>query len=159
MPSAQVHNTVNLAALVGGLALGWTTGLVHLEPCVPFAVGFLFSTLLLSPDLDLAASVRVDARKNWGVLGALWMPFGRLVKHRGVTHTFVRGPVVLLAYLGVLLSVLAGLGWLVVQGLELKVPVVRVEGVWVGWWMTGLLTAHGLHLVLDGYRPWVWRRW
>jgi len=114
--------------------------------------------LLLSPDLDLAASVRVDSRKNWGLLGTLRMPFGRLVKHRGVTHTFVRGPVVLLAYLSVLVLLVGLVAWSVVGALSLRVPVVVFHPV-VGWGLLGLVSAHAIHVVLDGYRPWDWRRW
>jgi len=158
MPSAQVHTSVNLAALLCGLGVGAGLGLLHAELWQPFALGFAFSTLSLSPDLDLAASVRVDSRKNWGLLGGLWMPFGRLVKHRGVTP-FVRGPVVLLAYLSVLVLLVRLMGWLVAGALSLRVPVVVVHPVVVGWGLLGVMSAHAIHVVLDGYRPWDWRRW
>ncbi|AZI44294.1 hypothetical protein EHF33_15505 [Deinococcus psychrotolerans] len=69
MPSAQVHTSVNLAALVVGLGVGALLGLLRAEAWQPFSLGCAFSTFLFSPDLDLAASVRVDSRKNWGCWG------------------------------------------------------------------------------------------
>ncbi|BDP44756.1 hypothetical protein DAETH_47250 (plasmid) [Deinococcus aetherius] len=158
MPSGDLHTGVNLLALVG---IAGPLAALHVaqDLLLPLAAGYLVGTLLITPDLDLAGHVRVRARRNWGVWGDLWRPLNLFVRHRGVTHTYVRGPLLLLGYAGVLLAlpVAALLAVDRVLGVTLRVP--TPGGPLLAAALAGYLIAYWLHLWLDGYRPWNVRRW
>ena len=44
---------------------------------------YLFSALLLSPDLDLARS---DPHNRWGYPRVCWTPYAKLFRHHGLSH-------------------------------------------------------------------------
>ncbi|WP_034388485.1 DUF2227 family putative metal-binding protein [Deinococcus sp. YIM 77859] len=154
MPSGDVHTAVNLGALAVLSAAGLLLSLPQ-DTLIAFGGGMLLSTLLITPDLDLAGHVRVRARRNWGLWGELWRPLSLFVRHRGVTHTFVRGPLLLLGYalavMGVMLSVLR---WLMRSSPLLTLPWTGVSGQSVFAALAGYLVGYWLHVWLDGYRPW-----
>jgi uncharacterized metal-binding protein len=109
VPSGQVHNTINtlsLIGLAGCYGYAHTAGWVRLEPSAIFAFAgaFVAGTYLLSPDLDLAEQ-NVSSKKNWGLLGFLWVPYGWLFSHRGMSHTWLVGPFTRLFYLGLLMLI------------------------------------------------------
>ena len=108
MPSGRVHNLINtlsFAAIVGSYGYAHTAGWVRLEPItlLTFSGAFLAGTYLLSPDLDLAEQ-NVDSKRNWGILGALWIPYGMMFSHRGLSHTWIVGPPTRVVYLCLLLA-------------------------------------------------------
>ena len=98
MPSGKTHRIVELA-LLPGLGAGYA---LLLRPAPPelaaFAGAYVFSSLFLSPDLDLKAN---DARRRWGPLGFLWTPYAKIFKHRGISHSLLWGPLTRLLYLAV----------------------------------------------------------
>ena len=98
MPSGKTHQIVELA-LLPGLAVGYA---LLLRPAPPelaaFTGAYAFSSLFLSPDLDLKDN---DARKRWGPLGFLWIPYAKIFKHRGISHSLLWGPLTRLLYLAV----------------------------------------------------------
>ena len=109
MPSGAVHNVINtLSLLAVGSAAGYATqrGLVRLEAgaVLCFCAAFVAGTYLLSPDLDLAEQ-NVSSKRNWGWLGFLWVPYGWVFSHRGLSHTWLVGPLTRLTYLALLLTV------------------------------------------------------
>lgn len=61
-----------------------------------FAGAYLFSSLMLSPDLDLRSN---SARRRWGLLGFIWVPYTKVFKHRGLSHNLLLGPLTRIAYL------------------------------------------------------------
>jgi uncharacterized metal-binding protein len=101
-----------------------------------FALAYLAGTYLLSPDLDLAEK-GVRAGRRWGVLRLLWRPYGWLFRHRGLSHTWVLGPLTRLAYLGV--------DW------DLRPPSWPKEA--LGWGLLGYYLSQWLHLLADGIWP------
>jgi len=145
MPSGDVHTAVNLGALAGTI-LGMTLVQVPSGVIGLFSAGFLIRTLLITPDLDLAGHVRVRARCNWGIWGELWRPLSLLVKHRGVTHTFVRGPLLLLAYAVAILALLTMLGLETARALHVTLPADAALNI----------KPTDLLLVLSGYFPAYW---
>ena len=159
MPSGHVHTAVNLGVLGVGAALSRWLGLDTREVALPFMAGYLLGTLLITPDLDLAGQVRINAQRNWGTWDFIWWPLGHCLKHRGITHTFFRGPALLLGYLLMLLGlvgygadqVCTQLGWTRLSTATLP------SALWPG--LPGYLCAYWLHLWLDGDRPWEGRRW
>ena len=95
MPSGTHHLRLELSLLPVFLVglylmeLGW--------PELPiFAAAYLFSSLLLSPDLDLRSN---SARRRWGVLGLIWVPYIKVFKHRGLSHNLLFGPLTRIGYL------------------------------------------------------------
>jgi len=95
MPAGAHHLRLELFLLPVFLV-----GLYFMGPGWPglltFAVAYLFSSLLLSPDLDLRSN---SARRRWGVLGVIWVPYTKVFKHRGLSHNLLLGPLTRIGYL------------------------------------------------------------
>ena len=103
MPSGQTHDRITLWSLpiVTGLAVALTrSGNLTLM----ISGGFLFSGLMLSPDLDLKSR----PFKRWGWLRWIWIPYQKMLRHRSV---FSHGLVI-----GTTLRVLYLVSWIVVLG-------------------------------------------
>lgn len=163
MPSGDVHTAVNLGALAVLSAAGVLLS-VPRDALIAFGGGVLVSTLLITPDLDLAGHVRVRARRNWGIWGELWRPLSLFVRHRGVTHTFVRGPLLLLGYAALVMGVILGLLFWLMQSSPLApetlaLPWTQLPRQSVIAVLGGYLIGYWLHVWLDGYRPWHKGRW
>jgi uncharacterized metal-binding protein len=155
MPSGRTHEAINLTLLGLGGALYLAQGGSPEEPrALVFLLGYLTGTFLLSPDLDLAEK-GVRAQGRWGVLGALWRPYGWLFRHRGLSHTWILGPLTRLGYLLLLLFLLYGLlkGVAAFMGasLALALPPLPKEVLLFG--LLGYYLSQWLHLVADGIYP------
>jgi uncharacterized metal-binding protein len=155
MPSGRAHEAINLTLLGLGGALYLAQGGSPEEPrALAFLLGYLTGTFLLSPDLDLAEK-GVRAQGRWGVLGALWRPYGWLFRHRGLSHTWILGPLTRLGYLLLLLFLLYGLlkGVAAFMGasLALALPPLPKEVLLFG--LLGYYLSQWLHLVADGIWP------
>lgn len=163
MPSGRAHETINLlayaAAAVGytharqqGLTTEFDT-LLAPQTLQTFSLSYLVGTFLVTPDLDLAEN-RMQARNNWGLLGMLWIPYGALFSHRGLSHTWLVGPLTRLVYLALLALALS---WAAAQvgpyfGYRFSVKAElgengaeRVIGALAGYYL-----SQWLHLVADG---------
>lgn len=157
MPSGRVHNLINIGAysVLSAVALiGSRQNLLSLTPAqaLTFTLGFAVGTFLLSPDLDLAEG-RVDSKRHWGLLGVLWVPYGLLFSHRGLSHTWLIGPLTRLAYLALLAAIVVGLLGYVAPSVTLpripqpvspEVALPLIVGYYLSQW---------LHLIADGVRP------
>lgn len=164
MPSGRVHNLINLASLAAlGLLAAvaerqklWPDPTFTLTPAMSanFTWAFLVGTFLLSPDLDLAEN-NVDSKRRWGPLGFLWVPYGRMFSHRGLSHTWVVGPLTRLIYLSIIAAIVwtavkyalpqLGLGWPTLpQPFPYKVALPVALGYYLSQW---------LHLMADGVSP------
>jgi uncharacterized metal-binding protein len=155
MPSGRAHEAINLTLLGLGGAFYLAQGGSPEEPrALAFLLGYLAGTFLLSPDLDLAEK-GVRAQGRWGVLGALWRPYGWLFRHRGLSHTWILGPLTRLGYLLLLLFLLYGLlkGVAAFMGasLALALPPLPKEVLLCG--LLGYYLSQWLHLVADGIYP------
>lgn len=164
MPDGHTHTAVNMLVLSGLGVAAMSLG-QSVESATPFAVGFLIGTLLITPDLDFGGRVRVQARKNWGILGGIWYPLGLFVKHRGITHTYLRGSTLLLGYAGIMLSLLGIIAFILLQAGQIKVahlpfsfhPAENKTVLFMGW--GGYFLAYGIHLWMDGIHPWRIKNW
>ena len=146
-PALEVSTHDHLATGAAGSKFGVTPA-----QAINFTLGFLAGTFLLSPDLDLSEG-RVDSKRRWGVLGFLWVPYGRLFSHRGLSHTWLLGPLTRLAYVAVILAVVAGLvrvafpAWTwpaLPEPVGLKFAAPLLLGYYLSQW---------LHLIADGVHP------
>lgn len=158
MPAGDIHLRLELAALflivIGGLGVaslgefdGWRDSFV---PLLVFVGTYLFSCLLLSPDLDLARS---SPQNRWGPLRVLWRPYARLFRHRGLSHNLLFGPLSRILYLGAILAAVpCALHW----GAEVDMP--WVEDLWNYLGQNGLLALviglilpNEIHIVADRF--------
>ena len=104
MPSGQTHDRITLWILpvVTGLTLA-TTRSGNLGLIV--SGGFLFSGLMLSPDLDLKSRPFM----RWGWLRWIWIPYQKAMRHRSL---FSHGPLI-----GTTLRVLYLSAWIALLGI------------------------------------------
>ena len=171
MPSGRVHNLINIAVYAvlsaGTLYLSEQRQMVVTpSQALCFTVGFAVGTFLLSPDLDLAEG-HVDSKRRWGPLGFLWAPYGMLFSHRGLSHTWILGPLTRLIYLALMALLLWGLVHVLVPAhllaqlprlplppLDLHSLALQVLGLKVGLpLLIGYYLSQWLHLIADGVRP------
>lgn len=159
MPSGRVHEAINTAALlVAGTAAAWATQQQLIPESTwklggPASLGvlaYVIGTFMITPDLDLADG-KVNAKRRWGPLGWLWVPYGVISRHRGRSHSYVLGPVSRLLYL--LLFAGLALAALRLFGVDFR-PVFKHPGAGACWMLGGYLISQWLHLIADGIWPW-----
>ncbi|MFC6618059.1 metal-binding protein [Deinococcus radiophilus] len=157
MPSGRVHNIINMTTFaVLGVGAIWASrqGMISVTQVQAshFALAYLAGTFLLSPDLDLSEG-RVNSKRNWGILGPLWVPYGMMFSHRGLSHSWLLGPLTRLVYLAILGAIVIGVLRTVwpemalpafPEPLEWKVLLPATLGYFLSQW---------LHLIADGIRP------
>lgn len=124
------------------------------------AAGFVMGTFLVTPDLDLAEQ-HVLAKRNWGWLGFIWVPYGHLFSHRGLSHGWFVGPLTRILYLLGLVAVVWGATYAVAArlGYPMALPTevaayVRFE--WVvgaAGALAGFYASQWLHLLADSVGP------
>jgi uncharacterized metal-binding protein len=117
-----------------------------------FTLAFAAGTFLLSPDLDLAEG-RVDSKRHWGLLGFLWVPYGMVFSHRGLSHTWVVGPLTRLAYLAIVTVIVVGLLRYLLPGLEMPAIPQPLDTKFLIPLVAGYYLSQWLHLIADGVRP------
>jgi len=74
----------------------WVDGRVTEQAILTFAVSYILSMALLSPDLDLSRS---RASRRWGLLRWLWVPYAIVFRHRQMSHHLILGPLTRVLYL------------------------------------------------------------
>jgi len=159
VPSGRVHEAINLSVL--GLTsagyVAYKTSIGIPEPvALAFAGTYLLGTFLVTPDLDLAEN-RVRAKGRWGVLGLFWVPYGWMFSHRGLSHTWLAGPLTRVFYMGIVglllywlvQSVLGYLGINFNLGSHFQAPPQDI--LWA--LISGYYVSQWLHLIADGVWP------
>jgi len=159
VPSGRVHEIINLSAL-GLASAGYWAYQKELGVSEPIAVAFvgsfLLGTFLVTPDLDLAEQ-NVRAKGRWGLLGLFWVPYGLMFSHRGLSHTWIVGPLTRILYMG---AVGVAIYWLFrmvlgylhinfdLQGRLQAPPQAMVWGLVLGYYI-----SQWLHIAADGVWP------
>ena len=166
MPSGQTHESINLtffAGIAAGYAYARSQGITKeidllFEPqtLTLFCISYLIGSFLVTPDLDLAES-HVRAKRHWGLLGLLWIPYGVLFNHRGLSHTWILGPATRLVYMAVVGLALA---WLIMNAAPYFGYQVSFQAQLVHNWqelslgaLAGYYVSQWLHLIADGIWP------
>jgi len=137
LPRDEVHAIVGVVVLIPVLYLAWER--LSSSDVLLFTLAYLFSLLWLSPDLDLDRGSR--SMRRWGILAAIWIPYAKLMRHRGLSHSLVAGFVSRLAYLGVFLLPII---LLTEHRLNLNLTTASV-----GVFILGMWVPHALHVLLD----------
>lgn len=148
MPAGTTHLRIELITLPLWIALFYLFIDTSWLSVALFGGAYLFSSLFLSPDLDLRHNA---ARRRWGVLGFIWLPYTKIFKHRGVSHSLLFGTLTRLGYLA-LLAVLVGLALSYFNIWTLSVaqlPWSRLDLWLVGILMAGLWLPNVLHTLVD----------
>ena len=157
VPSGRVHNLINIAVysvLAAGVLVATRQGhlVVTQAQTLNFTLGYMAGTFLLSPDLDLSEG-KVDSKRHWGLLGFLWIPYGMIFSHRGLSHTWILGPLTRIAYMAVIIALIVGLLRSfapdvqlprIPQPISIKFLLPIIAGYYLSQW---------LHLIADGVRP------
>ncbi len=153
MPSGRTHLKIEAASLLAwsGIAvLCATRGWIGTAEIGAFVGAYIFSMLLLSPDLDLAKS---DSYRRWGPLRWLWAPYAAAFKHRRISHHPLFGPITRIGYIGLLALVGLFVYALVGGGAtaRLVLPIDLLLSVLAGLYLPNLI-----HVFADGLQSlWV----
>jgi uncharacterized metal-binding protein len=100
MPNYLAHTVINISAGAAAAYVLKTQNLIDMNSLVLSGVAFTFSTLFLSPDLDLNYS---NPARNWGPLRILWWPYSLFFKHRGLSHSILFSSFTRLSYFALIL--------------------------------------------------------
>jgi uncharacterized metal-binding protein len=166
MPNGRTHEAINLtffAGLAAGYAYARSQGLVAElgqlvtpQAVTTFSVSYLVGTFLVTPDLDLAEQ-GVRAKSNWGLLGLLWIPYGALFSHRGLSHTWLVGPLTRLIYMLIVALALSYVASAVAPffgyNFSVKTQLVRNGQELAIGALIGYYVSQWLHLIADGIAP------
>lgn len=135
MPSGRTHLRIELFLLPVFVTLFYLFVDASGAAVVLFAGAYLCSSLWLSPDLDLRQN---ETRRRWGLLGFVWMPYTKIFKHRGVSHSLLFGTLTRLGYLGLLAVLIAwGLSYFNLW----SIPVAQLASTRLDLWLVGILLA------------------
>jgi len=138
MPDGRTHERTNLLLGACGFSLLAWQGALPPELLFAGAAGFMVGTFLVTPDMDQAGKGGSRALRRWGPLALLWLPYGLVFKHRGLSHLWPLGALTRLLYLLLLAFPLLGpnLDWLS------SPPALA--------FFAGFFLADLLHVLLDG---------
>jgi uncharacterized metal-binding protein len=158
VPSGRVHEAINLTALGAASAVYFTQFSPATLPSpllLAFSVSYLIGTFLVTPDLDLAEQ-NVRAKGRWGIMGGLWVPYGLLFSHRGLSHTWLIGPITRLVYMGIIGAALFFVGEALAGylGISLQIQAPKVPPQDILWALGGgYYVSQWMHLIADGIAP------
>ena len=165
MPDGRTHTLINACVTGMGVLTAAALGAELRDARLLLVVGgAVIGTLLISPDLDML-HVQTQTRKAWGPLRGIWYPLLLVSRHRGVSHSYLRGPLIRVTYLALMLTLL----WLVASSVwgALGLPALHlplaVQGLpsarWrlVLWVLLGYWLAQVAHLLADQI-PLRWNR-
>ncbi len=149
MPSGFVHDTINLIFIIFASLLYF---FIPYNYYPFFLLGFMFSTFLLSPDLDLSYS---KISKRWGILKIFLYPYFFLSTHRGMSHTFILGTLVRYTYL-ILLCIffLEIYTYFNKKNFDLKIlnifqSYILLYKNYIIFFLLGSIVADTIHIILD----------
>jgi uncharacterized metal-binding protein len=142
MPAYRTHVTMNLfLGLPLGLAAMKYTVLSTPADMLSFSGAFVYGTLFLHPDMDLARNIRLFSIK--GLLTLPFRPYSYLFRHRGISHVIIIGTLTRVLWLiGFIYLVFSCLGWVFPNIANWNQPIL-----WFG--ISGLATADVFHVLLD----------
>jgi len=146
MPSGRTHLCIELLAFVPslvGCAALWRNDVLGEGEVVAFGSAYLFSSLFLSPDLDLRGSA---AARRWGAARALWSPYAAIFRHRGLSHHILLGPLTRIAYLGGVVTVPF---WFVERVLARPLSLRSPRWPLLGTLLVGLYLPNQIHSLVD----------
>ncbi len=113
-----------------------------------FALGFLLSTFLVSPDMDM---FNTYPYRRWGILKFLWLPYALLFKHRGISHVPVLGTITRVAYMLLVVSLLV---LLILGSWEDFLRFILENDRALSFIILGMIVGDASHIFLDYLSSW-----
>ena len=119
----------------------------HLNFIITFASAFIYSTLFMNPDLDLANQIRLFSIR--GILSLPFRSYSKFFCHRGLSHNLLLGSLTRIAWL---------LGWailfflIVYKTLPTKLSILKLYKHYqpfILYGLAGVCLADWGHLLLD----------
>ena len=153
MPRGPVHESFNSLLVLAEYVFTRSpvaNGILSESLVLSHILGFAAGTYLITPDLDMADRKAVTPLRFWGPLRVLWWPYGRVFKHRRLSHTWLLGPATRLAYLVALLT----LALMLAARLKSPLPELLFRWAWdhpglLAAWVFGYFNAQWAHLIAD----------
>ncbi len=89
MPSGETHLKINWIILILiNILIVFFHSLIEIREFALFNIIYILTSYLVSPDLDLDSSVY----RRWSIFRWVWYPYREIMKHRGLSHSIVFGP-------------------------------------------------------------------
>jgi len=100
MPCGKTHlkieSTIALVLFPSVFYLSYTWPKLSFINVSCFCVGYLLGSFFLNPDMDLFKS---DGLNRWGPFKYFWLPYSKICKHRGLSHSWLFGSATRFSYL------------------------------------------------------------
>jgi len=146
--SYKTHTAFNVILLLPGcLAAGQLIFEPQRELLGLFTIAFLYATLFMSPDLDLAGQIKLFSLR--GVLSLPFRIYAMIFRHRGLSHFPILGSFTRIGWLAGIATIIF---FLIYKTLPEQQPLLnfyetyQVEIIWV---LMGIILADLGHLILD----------
>ena len=142
MPGYNTHRRFNYAVLLIVAALFYFRDITIFDPFqfIILGAGFYAGTEFITPDLDIQGR----AIKRWGMFRILWYPYIILFEHGKSSHNIIYGAFVRLLYIS---AIILGVYYLLFSALPSNVMILPLGHVLT--FITGIILANGLHVILD----------
>lgn len=89
MPSGDTHIKINWIVLIFiNIIIVFFHTMIEIREFALFNIIYILMSYLISPDLDIDSSVY----RRWGIFRWVWYPYREIMKHRGLSHSIVFGP-------------------------------------------------------------------
>ncbi len=148
MSNYRTHSLVNLLIAlplcIAGAALftKYPTALI-----VTFVVAFVYGTLFMSPDMDLARQIPVKSIR--GMFSIPFRTYSMVFKHRGLSHSLIFGTLTRVLWLAMYTIVVLYLVHLILPiKLPLKKWLLQYKPYYIAAFV-GLFVADTCHLIMD----------
>jgi uncharacterized metal-binding protein len=148
MSNYKTHSSFNLL-LILPLFLGVIVA--FLAPQWPllatFAISFSYSTLFMSPDMDLASQIKLFSLR--GVLSIPFRSYALFFRHRGMSHSILLGTMTRLLWLFGFVNIILYLVLQIVPNTKSVFDYVMLYQEYFLWGIAGVFIADLSHLLLD----------
>lgn len=148
MSQYKTHSKFNLLIALPILLVGTYYFIhPHHDRLITFGGAFVYSTLFMSPDMDLAYQIRLFSLR--GILTLPFRSYAQFFRHRGLSHHLILGSATRILWL-----VLWGLVlfFLIYQSLPTKVSLLKFYKMYkpyIFYSLAGICFADWCHLLLD----------
>jgi len=142
MPQYNTHRRFNYAVLLIVAALFYFRE-IRIFDQVQFLIlgaGFYAGTEYITPDLDIQSR----AMNRWGLFKIMWFPYMLLFEHGKSSHNIMYGAFVRLLYIS---TIIFAVYYLLFRALPTDVMILPLG--YVLTFITGIILANGLHVILD----------
>lgn len=150
MPDHRTHDIIGILTAVPMTAGVYTSTWIYtnnIDTTVyvagVFCVSHLFSTIFLSPDMDIDSRIY----RRWGILRVLWYPYQRIISHRSIFSHSIIGGIVRMLIILIWLAILAMLGGK--ETIDMAMGLALANPIYILAVLLGSASASGMHVLAD----------